>query len=290
LKLLDKGRSSSIRSNAYRLNVDLKQLANKPENTTWSQYTGFMEKPLALITGAGRSASIGAGIARQLASDGWDIAINYWPSYDLKMSRGPLSPDLDNLITELTAAGAKVIAIPGDLAHADTAKTIFDIIAKSERAASGLVLSHCQSVNSGILDTSLQSFEQHFAVNARASWQLIREFALQVPSEGGRIVALTSDSVVNNLPYGASKAALDRIVLAAARELAHLHIVSNVINPGPVDTGWMSEADRMACLSHQPSGRLGTPTDAAHLVSFLFSDRGTWINGQLLKSDGGFSA
>ena len=249
-----------------------------------------MEKPLVLITGVGRSAGIGADIARQLAADGWDIAINYWPSYDLKMSRGTLPPDLDYLIAELTASGAKVIAIPGDLAHVDTPTTIFDTIAKNNRAASGLVLSHCESVNSGILNTSLESFEQHFGVNARASWQLIREFALQVPSEGGHIVALTSDSIVNNLPYGASKAALDRIVLAAARELAPLHIVSNIINPGPVDTGWMSEADRTACLSRQPSGRLGTPADTANLVSFLFSDRGAWINGQLLKSDGGFSA
>ena len=255
-----------------------------------AQYTSFMEKPLVLITGVGRSAGIGAGIARQLASDGWDIAINYWPSYDLKMSTGILPSDLDDLIAELSAAGAQVIAVPGDLAHVDTAKTIFDIIAKNKRAASGLVLSHCESVNSGILDTSLESFEQHFAVNARASWQLIRAFALQVPSEGGRIVALTSDSIVNNLPYGASKAALDRIVLTASRELAHLHIVSNVINPGPIDTGWMSEAVRMACLSRQPSGRLGTPADTANLVSFLFSNRGAWINGQLLKSDGGFSS
>ena len=249
-----------------------------------------MEKPLVLITGVGRSVGIGAGIARQLASDGWDIAINYWPSYDLKMPRSTSPSDLDGLIAELTAAGAHVIAVPGDLAQVDTAKMIFATIAKNERAASGLVLSHCESVSSTILDTSLESFELHFAVNARASWQLIREFALQVPSEGGRIVALTSDSIVNNLPYGASKAALDRIVMAASRELAHLHIVSNVINPGPVDTGWISEAVRTACLSRQPSGRLGTPADTANLVSFLFSDRGTWINGQLLKSDGGFSA
>ncbi|NYF81363.1 NAD(P)-dependent dehydrogenase (short-subunit alcohol dehydrogenase family) [Granulicella arctica] len=145
-------------------------------------------------------------------------------------------------------------------------------------------------MNSSILDTSLESFERHFAVNVRASWQLIREFALQVPSAGGRIVALTSDDTVNNLPYGASKAALDRIVLAVSRELAHLHIISNVINPGPVDTGWMSDAVRLACVARQPSGRLGTPADTANLVSFLFSDRGAWINGQLLKSDGGFSA
>ena len=83
----------------------------------------------------------------------------------------------------------------------------------------GLVLSHAESVDSGVLDTSLESFERHFAVNTRASWQLIAAFARQATDDGGAIVALTSDHTAFNLPYGASKGALDRIVIAAAREL-----------------------------------------------------------------------
>jgi 3-oxoacyl-[acyl-carrier protein] reductase len=111
-----------------------------------------------------------------------------------------------------------------------------------------------------------------------------------VPETGGRIVALTSDHTVDNLPYGASKGALDRIVLAAARELAHLKFTSNVVNPGPIDTGWMNEKTRTSLLKRQPTGRLGTPQDVANLVGFLLSPAGSWINGQLIKSDGGFSA
>jgi 3-oxoacyl-[acyl-carrier protein] reductase len=103
-------------------------------------------------------------------------------------------------------------------------------------------------------------------------------------------VALTSDSTVDNLPYGASKGALDRIVLAASRELAHLHILSNVVNPGPIDTGWMDESTRMSLIERQPAKRLGTPQDTANIVAFLLSPAGSWINGQLIKSDGGFSA
>ncbi len=82
-----------------------------------------------------------------------------------------------------------------------------------------LVMSHCESVDSGILDTTVESFDRHFAVNARATWLLIKAFAEQyhAPYGDGRIVALTSDHTAGNLPYGASKGALDRITLAAAR-------------------------------------------------------------------------
>ncbi len=62
------------------------------------------------------------------------------------------------------------------------------------------------------------------------------------------MVALTSDAMIHNIPYGASKAAWDRIVLASATELADRHIFANVINPGPMDTGWMNEATRQSCL------------------------------------------
>ena len=72
---------------------------------------------------------------------------------------------------------------------------------------------------------------------------MIREFALHAPTSGGRIVALTSDAIVGNVPYGSTKAALDRIVIASARELADRHILANVINPGPIDTGQLIKVD-----------------------------------------------
>ena len=103
----------------------------------------------------------------------------------------------------------------------------------------------------------------------------------------GRIVALTSDHTAHNLPYGASKGALDRIVVAAAVELAGRGIRANVINPGPVDTGWMTPEIRQTVLGQTPAGRLGTPADIAGLVRFLMSDAGGWITGQVLHSNGG---
>ena len=92
---------------------------------------------------------------------------------------------------------------------------------------------------------------------------------------------------VGNLPYGASKGALDRITLAAAHELAHLGISSNVVNPGPIDTGWMNDEIRASATAGTPAGRTGTPADTANLVRFLMSDQGSWISGQLLYSNGG---
>jgi 3-oxoacyl-[acyl-carrier protein] reductase len=128
-------------------------------------------------------------------------------------------------------------------------------------------------------------------LNARATWLLIREYGRRLRGNHGtgRIISLTSDHTVGNLPYGASKGALERITLAAARELAHLGVTANVINPGPVDTGWMSDDIRAAGTSQTPLGRLGVPQDTGHLVDFLCSPQGGWINGQLLMSNGGFA-
>jgi 3-oxoacyl-[acyl-carrier protein] reductase len=249
-----------------------------------------MDRPAALISGVGRPIGIGAGIARTLSALGWNLALTYWPAYDQRMPWGAQPDELHALKEELAISGVRIVALPVDLEDPDEAAKVVRAAVAEVGPLSGLILSHCESVASGILDTSLESFERHFAVNTRASWQLIREFALQVPPSGGSIVALTSDATVSNMPYGASKGAMDRIVLAAARELAHLHIRANVINPGPVDTGWMDDATRRAVTTRQPTGTLGTPRNTANLVAFLMSPEGAWINGQLLKSDGGFSA
>ncbi|WP_427015396.1 SDR family oxidoreductase [Pseudarthrobacter sp. P1] len=245
---------------------------------------------MALVTGVGRTVGIGAGIARALAADGWDLVLTYWQEYDARMPWGVQPGDVAALAAELEAAGAHVQSFPADLADPHTVDALMARIAAAAGPLAGLVLSHCESVDSAILDTTLESFERHFAVNTRASWQLITAFARQIGGDGGAIVALTSDHTAHNLPYGASKGALDRIVIAAARELGRLGISANVLNPGPVDTGWMDDALRAGLAAHQPTGRLGTPADVAGVAAFLLSPAGRWVNGQLIKADGGFSA
>ena len=244
-----------------------------------------------LVTGVGRLAGIGAGIARRLAADGWDLVLTYWRDYDARMPWGVQPDDVERLTAELESTGAAVVAaLPADFQDPQAVDRLMEAIAAEAGPLQGLVLSHAESVDSGIMDTSLESFERHFAVNARAGWQLIAAFARQAPAEGGAVVALTSDHTAFNLPYGASKGALDRIVTAAARELGPQGISANVLNPGPVDTGWMDRQLRDDLAQRQPGGRLGTPADVAGTVAFLLSPEGRWVSGQLVKADGGFSA
>ena len=98
-------------------------------------------------------------------------------------------------------------------------------------------MSHCESVDLGLLDTIAESLDRHYAVNVRASFLMLAAFARQLPPDGGAVIALTSDHTVGNLPYGATKAALDRMVLAAAHELGDRGLRANVINPGPARRG-----------------------------------------------------
>ena len=218
--------------------------------------------PLALVTGSARENSIAAGVVPRLRVDGWHVVTS-----DLE--------NADYLFDLSTPAGPAAL---------------IEAVTREEGPISALVLSHAHDVESGILDTTAEGFDHHIAVNARASLLLIAAFARQIPEAGGAVVALTSDATTGNLPYGASKGALDRIVISAARELGPMRISANVLNPGPIDTGWMDESTRQDLTPRHPSGRLGQPADIASVVAFLVSSEGRWISGQLLKADGGFSA
>jgi 3-oxoacyl-[acyl-carrier protein] reductase len=240
-----------------------------------------------LVTGVGRSIGIGAAIARSLTDDGWTVATSGHIDYDARM---PWGADADG------PPEIGTVHLEADLADPDAPGQLLDSAAAEVGPLTGLVLCHCESVDSSILDTTVDSFDRHFAVNARATWLLIKGFAEQFPSTGsaepaggpaGRIVAITSDHTPFNLPYGASKAALDRIVIAAATELADLGITANVVNPGATDTGWMTPDIVEAVLDRNLQPRVGRPQDCANLVRWLCSDEGQWINGQLLYSDGG---
>jgi len=244
-------------------------------------------RPAALITGAGRLDSIGAGIVQRLASDGWNLALSFWRPPDAPATE---AGDPERLAALARERGATVVLLPGDLTDPAEPDRLVAAAGEAVGPLRGLVLSHAESIDSGILDTTVESFDRHMIVNARASWQLIAAFARQAGDQGGAVVALTSDDTAWNLPYGTSKGALDRIVIAAARELGEQGIRANVVNPGPVDTGWMNDEIRAQVKRRQPTGRLGTPTDVAKLIAFLLSDDGAWTTGQLIHTDGGYSS
>ncbi|MFG1675103.1 SDR family oxidoreductase [Micromonospora sp. NPDC049282] len=256
---------------------------------TSQQDVGGPERPLALVTGAGRSAGIAASVVLGLARAGWDVAFTYWTAYDARMRWG-VEPGAPEELQEMVAPfGARTFAAEADLSDPAVPAQLFDDVERELGNVTALVLCHCESVDSGLLDTTVESFDRHFAVNARATWLLIREYGLRFRGQhgDGRIVSLTSDHTAGNLPYGASKGAMDRITLAAARELAHLGVTCNAINPGPTDTGWMTEDQKAGLIRETPLGRLGMPQDCANLVTFLCSAEGGWVNAQLLQSNGG---
>lgn len=247
-------------------------------------------RPLALVTGAGRRVGIAAACVERLARDGFDVAWTDWSAYDARVHGAADEGAASALKAAVEAAGGVGQRIEIDLARADAAPTLFDTVqAVHARPPSCLVLCHTESVDSGLFDTTAAALDAHYAVNVRGTWALLREFGLRFDGDPGtgRIIAMTSDHTVGNVPYGATKGALDRIVLAAAHELAHLGVTSNVINPGATDTGWMSEEVVASVTAATPLGRVGQPEDAANLVGFLCSPEGGWMNGQLLMSNGG---
>ncbi len=248
------------------------------------------QRPIVLVTGASRRIGIGSSIAKELAQSGWDVALTYWQPYDVSMPWGSDPKEVQLLRTEVESFGVRSTAIEVDLSLADSALQIFEIIERDLGSVTAMVMAHCYSVDSDILSTSVESFDLHFAINARATWLLVREFGKQFQGEfgTGRIIAITSDHTAGNLPYGASKGAMDRIVLASAQEFRSLGITANVINPGATDTGWMSADLKADMQSRTLLNRVGMPQDCANLVKFLCSKEGGWINGQLLFSNGGF--
>ncbi|NUT95143.1 MAG: SDR family oxidoreductase [Saccharothrix sp.] len=247
------------------------------------------QRPLALVTGAGRSVGIAAAVVLDLARAGWDVAFTYWTPYDARMEWGAEPGAPAGVQDQVEALGARALAVEADLSDPDVPGALFDRVERDLGNVTALVLCHCESVASGLLDTTVESFDRHFAVNTRATWLLIREYGLRFkgPHGTGRIVSLTSDHTAGNLPYGASKGAMDRITLAAARELAHLGVSCNAVNPGPTDTGWMTDEHKADMIRYTPLGRVGMPQDCANLVTFLCSAQGGWVNGQLLSSNGG---
>ncbi|KMN14124.1 SDR family oxidoreductase [Pseudomonas weihenstephanensis] len=237
---------------------------------------------VAIITGASRG--IGAVIARQLASEGFAVAINYVSS----------AREASALVVELRQAGHKAMAVQADVANAADVARLFTETEQQLGKVDVLINNAGMLTVMPLAQHSDELYDQTFNINTKGTFNTLREAATRLNS-GGRIVNFSSSTVGMNLPgyavYIASKAAVESLTQVFAKELRGRQITVNAIAPGPVATQLFlqgkTEEQIQAFAKMPPLERLGQPQDIARIVSFLVSTAADWVNGQVLRANGG---
>ena len=248
---------------------------------------------VALVTGVGRRRGIGSAICRALAYRGADVFFTYWKAYDRD---APWSTDEDEpevLLEELRGIGVRAESTELDLSLPDSPERLLDVAIEKLGPPSILVNNAAYSTRDGFERLDAKTLDAHYAVNLRAAALLSVGFARRYPSgTGGRIINITSGQSLGPMPqelaYAATKGAIEAFTFTFAAEVGHRGITVNAVNPGPTDTGWMTEELKRELAAKSPMRRVGEPEDAARLVAFLAGDEARWITGQIIHSEGGF--
>jgi 3-oxoacyl-[acyl-carrier protein] reductase len=239
---------------------------------------------VAIVTGASRG--IGAAIARRLVGDGFAVAVNYASG----------SAEADKLVAELVQGGGKAIVVQGDVSKADEVRRLYETV-EQQLGKVDVVVN-----NAGILktvplaQTSDELFAQTFAINVGGVFNVLREAAARL-NDGGRVINLSSTTLALNLPgysiYNGTKAAVEAFSRVLAKELRGRRITVNCVAPGPVATDLFLNGktdEQIAQFSKMPPlERLGQPEDIANAVAFLAGPDGGWVNGQVLRANGGIA-
>lgn len=251
-----------------------------------------MEK-IAIITGASRLKGIGAAICRELADAGHHIFFTYWMDYDRAMPWEMESNEPVLLKGELEAKGVKAVSLELELSRSDSAELLLEAVQKELGKPDILINNAAYSTNNDFSDMTAEELDKHYLINIRATTLLSIQFARVFDKQaGGRIVNLTSGQSRGPMPgelaYATTKGAVDALTLTLSAELAPLGITVNAVNPGPTDTGWMTESIKRELQPMFPFGRVGEPRDVAKTIRFLVSDQADWITGQVIHSEGGF--
>ena len=249
---------------------------------------------MALVTGVSRRVGIGHGLVRRLLADGASVLATGWSPHDAEMPWGADPAGDEAVIAGLDPADGRLAHVAADLADpAVPARLVGEAIDRFG-GLDIVVANHARSSHLGLADTTADDLDRAWAVNVRATLLLVQAFAAAHAGTrpGGRVVLFTSGQHLQPMPgelaYAVSKGALQQVTASLADAVADLGITVNCVNPGPVDTGYASDAQREAARRRFPAGRWGTPDDVANLVAFLVGDEAAWITGQVLNSEGGF--
>ncbi len=238
----------------------------------------------AIVTGA--SGGIGCAVAKRLANDGFEIALAY--------AGNPARAQ--EVVAEIKAAGGQAFAIQADIANVEAVQSLF----KQTQDTYGRI--DVVVNNAGIMPLSpiakgdVETFDKVIATNLRGTFLVLAQAAQHV-AEGGRIIALSSSVLAKSFPtygaYIASKAGVEGLVHVLANEMRGRKVTVNVVAPGPVGTELFLKGKTQAQIDElskvPPLERLGQPEDIANVVSFLAGPDGGWVNGQVLRANGGFA-
>ncbi|CAI8697040.1 SDR family oxidoreductase [Burkholderia pyrrocinia] len=237
---------------------------------------------VALVTGSSRG--IGAEIARRLARDGFRVVVNY------AGSAGPAQEVVDAIVAD----GGEAVAVQADVADPAATAALFDTAERAFGRVDVVVNSAGVMKLAAIADVDDADFDQIVAINLKGAFNVSREAAKRL-RDGGRIVNLSSSVIGMRLPtygvYIATKAAVEGLTQVLAQEMRGRGISVNAVAPGPVATELFLQGkspelvDRMAKMN--PLERLGQPADIASVVAFLAGPDGAWVNGQVLRANGG---
>jgi 3-oxoacyl-[acyl-carrier protein] reductase len=237
---------------------------------------------VAIVTGASRG--IGAAVAERLGRDGFSVIVNYSGSVAAA----------DALVRKIQEDGGRALAVKADVSDARAVREMFETTVSKFGGVDVLVNNAGIMSLANIADTDDASFDKQIATNLKGTFNTLREGAKRLRN-GGRIINFSS-SVVGLLQptyavYAGTKAAVEAMTSVLAKELRGRNITVNAVAPGPTATDLFMKGKPQAVIDHlaklAPLERLGEPDDIARSVAFLAGPDGAWINGQVLRANGG---
>jgi 3-oxoacyl-[acyl-carrier protein] reductase len=237
---------------------------------------------VAIVTGGSRG--IGAAIAERLAADGFTVVVNY----------AGRAADAEALMAKIEAVGGKAISAQADVSDAAQVARLFDAAQAAFGGVDVLVNNAGIMKLAPIAESDDAMFDSQIAINLKGSFNMMREGTRRL-REGGRIINLSSSVVGLYQPhyavYAATKAGVEAMTHILAKEVRGRSITVNAVAPGPTATSLFLDGkpqavvDQLAKLA--PLERLGQPADIANVVAFLAGPDGGWVNGQIVRANGG---